>query len=428
MCKRPCFIWPVSPLSRAPLTAGCQALLQSRLGSGLSGSREFAFSAYGIWLAGRLYKECAAGACVAPQTLGKESLLVSAPNCGFHGRCFFWNPALPAVPVVLGHFRPLILLPIGLLAGLPPPQMEAVLVHELAHIRRHDYLMNLFQRFAEGLLFYHPAVWWFARVMRNEQEKCCDDVVRFGHRPSARIRACPCRARAKQVPRPANGHCGHRRKSHETGPSFAVSQTVGRSLVDVTRRGGFFRHRMRVGCRLAIRAIEAKPHPVCDCEISLFPMAERGVVYIIDDAERAAFQKLATDQERDHFIEEFWSVAMLLPARPKTSLSSSTTTGLPTPTSIFRQRPVPRAGRPIAATCLWSMARRTRLTLTPKGLGGPSPPRFGPIVTSRVSATTNSLPSLTGPGAATIDLPRETPTETRASIAAFTRATAQSEQ
>jgi hypothetical protein len=152
-------------------------LLQSRLGSGLSGSREFAFSAYGIWLAGRLYKECAAGACVAPQTLGKESLLVSAPNCGFHGRCFFWNPALPAVPVVLGHFRPLILLPIGLLAGLPPPQMEAVLVHELAHIRRHDYLMNLFQRFAEGLLFYHPAVWWFARVMRNEQEKCCDDVV-----------------------------------------------------------------------------------------------------------------------------------------------------------------------------------------------------------------------------------------------------------
>lgn len=61
------------------------------------------------------------------------------------------------MPVVLGHFRPLILLPIGLLAGLPPAQMEAVLVHELAHIRRHDYLMNLLERFAEGLLFYHPS-------------------------------------------------------------------------------------------------------------------------------------------------------------------------------------------------------------------------------------------------------------------------------
>jgi bla regulator protein blaR1 len=61
---------------------------------------------------------------------------------------------LADVPVVLGHFRP-----------------------ELAYIRRRDYLMNVLQRLAEGLLFYHPAVWWFSGVMRNEREKCCDDLV-----------------------------------------------------------------------------------------------------------------------------------------------------------------------------------------------------------------------------------------------------------
>lgn len=74
------------------------SLAASRLGSGPSGSREFAFSAYGIWLTGHPCKECAGGACVAPQTLGKERLLVSAPNCEFDGRCFSWNPASPRCP------------------------------------------------------------------------------------------------------------------------------------------------------------------------------------------------------------------------------------------------------------------------------------------------------------------------------------------
>src|SRR5579872_3476762 len=62
-------------------------------------------------------------------------------------------------PVVLGHFRPLILMPVGLLTGLPAGQVEAILLHELAHICRCDYLVNVFQRTIEGLLFYHPAVW-----------------------------------------------------------------------------------------------------------------------------------------------------------------------------------------------------------------------------------------------------------------------------
>lgn len=84
---------------------------------------------------------------------------------------------LADVPMVLGDFRPLILMPVGLLAGIPPTQVEAVLLHELAHIRRRDYLVNSLQRFAAGLFFYHPAAWWFSKVMCAERENCCDDVV-----------------------------------------------------------------------------------------------------------------------------------------------------------------------------------------------------------------------------------------------------------
>ena len=81
------------------------------------------------------------------------------------------------VPVVIGHLRPVILMPVGLLAGLPVAQIESILLHELAHIRRADYLVNLMQTLVEGLLFYHPAVWWISHVMRTERENCCDDVA-----------------------------------------------------------------------------------------------------------------------------------------------------------------------------------------------------------------------------------------------------------
>lgn len=65
-------------------------------------------------------------------------------------------------PVVIGHLRPVILMPIGLLTGLPRGQIESILLHELAHIGRADYLVNLMQTVVESLLFYHPAVWWIS--------------------------------------------------------------------------------------------------------------------------------------------------------------------------------------------------------------------------------------------------------------------------
>jgi TonB family protein len=93
-------------------------------------------------------------------------------------------------PSVVGLMKPVILLPAATILGLTSEQLEAVLAHELAHIRRHDYLVNLFQMFAEALLFYHPAVWWISNMIRRERELCCDDEA---------VRACGdsfCYARA----------------------------------------------------------------------------------------------------------------------------------------------------------------------------------------------------------------------------------------
>jgi beta-lactamase regulating signal transducer with metallopeptidase domain len=79
------------------------------------------------------------------------------------------------IPIVVGWLRPVVLIPVAVLTGLSAEQMEAVLLHELAHIRRHDYLVNILQSMAEAFLFYHPAVWWISGHIRTERELCCDD-------------------------------------------------------------------------------------------------------------------------------------------------------------------------------------------------------------------------------------------------------------
>ncbi len=85
--------------------------------------------------------------------------------------------AVVQVPTVIGWVHPYVLLPISAITGLGETQMQAVLAHELAHIRRYDYLVNLLQNAVETLLFYHPAVWWVSRRIREERELCCDDMA-----------------------------------------------------------------------------------------------------------------------------------------------------------------------------------------------------------------------------------------------------------
>ncbi len=100
----------------------------------------------------------------------RQALQVSAP-------VHLYRSALVQVPTALGWLRPVILVPTGALLGLSTSQLELVLAHELAHIRRRDYLANLLQTAVETLLFYHPAVWWVSGRMRVERELCCDDLA-----------------------------------------------------------------------------------------------------------------------------------------------------------------------------------------------------------------------------------------------------------
>ncbi|MET0210932.1 MAG: M56 family metallopeptidase [Burkholderiaceae bacterium] len=86
---------------------------------------------------------------------------------------------LPALdgPIAIGAVRPLVLIPAGLLTRLPVPMIEALLAHELAHVRRWDYLVNLLQSLAEALLFFHPVVWWLSSRMRQEREMVADALA-----------------------------------------------------------------------------------------------------------------------------------------------------------------------------------------------------------------------------------------------------------
>ena len=116
------------------------------------------------------------GVCFASEDWHAELARLAA-QLGVSRPVHLLESCFAEVPMVLGHLRPVILMPLGLLATLPSEQVEAILLHELAHIRRCDYVINVFQRLVESLLFYHPAIWWMSKVMRSERENCCDDIV-----------------------------------------------------------------------------------------------------------------------------------------------------------------------------------------------------------------------------------------------------------
>jgi beta-lactamase regulating signal transducer with metallopeptidase domain len=87
------------------------------------------------------------------------------------------HSTLAQTPAVLGYFKPILVIPVSVLTKLTPEQLEAVLWHELSHIKRNDYLVNLLQIACETIFFYHPVVWWISGNIRQEREHCCDDMV-----------------------------------------------------------------------------------------------------------------------------------------------------------------------------------------------------------------------------------------------------------
>lgn len=80
-------------------------------------------------------------------------------------------------PVTIGYLKPVILIPIAALTHLSPLQLEAVLLHELSHIKRHDYFINLFLKLTQAMLYFNPFIKLFMNVVEGTRETCCDDVV-----------------------------------------------------------------------------------------------------------------------------------------------------------------------------------------------------------------------------------------------------------
>jgi len=114
-------------------------------------------------------------------------------------------------PTVSGWLRPMILIPASIVTLLPPDQLELILAHELAHVRRHDVIVNVLQAIVEALLFFHPAVWWVSRQVRIEREHCCDQrAVRYSANPLDYARALTevAALRARGAPAAALGFMG----------------------------------------------------------------------------------------------------------------------------------------------------------------------------------------------------------------------------
>lgn len=111
--------------------------------------------------------------------VGKVEELSKTLGIKFH--VDIYESCLVKGPLTIGFLKPAIIVPLSILSNLPPEQVESVLLHELAHIRREDYLINLLQSFAETIFFFNPAVLWISGLIRQEREVCCDDIVLIHH-------------------------------------------------------------------------------------------------------------------------------------------------------------------------------------------------------------------------------------------------------
>ncbi len=241
------------------------------------------------------------GVCAAPAAWQlelarlKAELRVSRPVA-------LLESALAETPMVVGHLKPVILAPLGFLAGLPASQVEAILLHELAHIRRADYLINTVQRLVDGLLFYHPAAWWISRVIRTERENCCDDAVVALHGDAHSYAEALTALELTRVERAW--------PSRE--PALAAS---GGSLMRRIERLLYPKGPSGLWAPAAVAL-------VLMAAAAMAPAAWQGgakqdggtwtkwlnedVVYIITPQEKAAFEALKTDETRQQFVAQFW--------------------------------------------------------------------------------------------------------------------------
>jgi beta-lactamase regulating signal transducer with metallopeptidase domain len=157
----------------APRTDFVNAFLPWLVGGWGLGVAVFAFR---LWISWRSVRRLARLPLSPLSAAWRQRLAELCRTAGVRSVVRAGETAAVVVPLVVGWLKPVILLPLGVLAQLPAGQVEAVLLHELAHIRRHDFLVNLLQSVVETLFFYHPAVRSISRRIREERERVCDDL------------------------------------------------------------------------------------------------------------------------------------------------------------------------------------------------------------------------------------------------------------
>jgi len=271
------------------------------------------------------------------------------------------HSALVQVPTVIGWLRPVVLIPLGCFSGLSSMQIEAILAHELAHIRRHDYLISVLQSIVESLLFYHPAVWWVSQRIRREREHCCDDLaVTITGDPLTYARALShLEEHRSTLPTLALGANGgtltmriKRLLTTTQNPAssqlaalalFGVALTVATICITTAARAQSnqatqlqtsspvivtenLRSAEPLSNTVLAPAIQPLPNPSSNSTQSSSAInpqyqawLDQDVHWNIAPEERAAFLQLTSDAERDHFIEQFWQRRNPVGAAPNTA-------------------------------------------------------------------------------------------------------------
>ncbi len=326
------FAWPET----APAGAASHLnwiVLAWMLGAGL-----FSLRSLMAWVAAMRLKR--SGVCAAAE-VWRTKLARLGERIRLSRPVTLLESCLTDVPVVVGFLRPAILVPAALFTGFPPDQLELILIHELAHIRRRDYLVNLLQSVVEDVLFYHPAVWWVSSVVRAERENCCDDIV-VAETHNARGFAAALAAleqnrwTAHEAALAANGgrlmnrvrRLLEGRDRPRLGFAPCAAPVFFASLLPVILAiAASASHAQSVAPppllpaapapRPPVLAAQAQPVPAPAPQAAPAPAAalpetpykkwlDQEVVYIVSDAERQAFRRLTTDEEREKFIEQFW--------------------------------------------------------------------------------------------------------------------------
>lgn len=296
--------------------------------------------------------------------------------------------ALATVPMVIGYLRPAILVPAGLLSAMPPEHIEAILLHELAHIRRRDYLVNLLQTVVEGLLFYNPAIWWISGVIRAERENCCDDLavaasgVGGAYRYAlalAALEAC-CSGSVLQSAAgvaATGGNLMKRIRRLLYPQQHRRAATAGWAVAPVIITIALIMAAASLGPAAPQQEKQKTPH---------LNWVNEDVVYIIEPSEREAYLQLEVDDERNQFIEQFWQRRDPTPGTPNNEFKEEhyRRIGMPMSDSIRQPR---LAGTRIGGEYTLSMVRPIRLSHTRPVETAARHSSSGCTTTSRTSAT-----------------------------------------